>query len=294
MRSCPRCRTGHQAPDWVCPACGAAPVPIQGILSFSAASDTASDKRSADQDADYLRSDLAAAERWHFWFQSRRRLVLWMLQRYFPNMQSLLDVGCGSGFVLEGVREQRRDVALSGTDAGIDALLIARNRMPDVFWFEALADALPFEDEFDAVMALDVIEHIDRDGDALAGMFRVIVPGGGLILTVPQHPSLWTEVDAFSCHRRRYTRTELSQKVRVAGFEVVRCTSCFVLTLPLIMASRWRPRAGPFDPSAELRLPRLVNGGLNGLQEIESWLIKSGLSLPIGGSLLMVARRPAA
>jgi SAM-dependent methyltransferase len=160
MRSCPRCRTGHQAPDWVCPACGAAPVPIQGILSFSAASDTASDKRSADQDANYLRSDLAAAERWHFWFQSRRRLVLWMLQRYFPNMQSLLDVGCGSGFVLEGVREQRRDVALSGTDAGIDALLIARNRMPDVFWFEALADGLPFEDEFDAVMALDVIEHM--------------------------------------------------------------------------------------------------------------------------------------
>jgi SAM-dependent methyltransferase len=263
---------------------------VHGFLRFSKAQ-TASRLR---EDAEYLLPELTAAEQWHFWFQSRRRLVAWAVSRYFPELRSLLDVGCGTGFVLEGIRAQHPNAWLSGSDAMVDALVLARARMPDVFWFEALADALPFEDEFDVVLALDVIEHIDCDAEAISGLFRATARGGGVILTVPQHPSLWSAVDEFSCHRRRYTRADLLRKTRAAGFEILRCTSCFMLTLPLVVASRWRRRGVRFEPSAELRIPRAANRVLRTVQELEWSLIRAGLSLPVGGSLLIVARRPAA
>ena len=290
MRLCIHCGARHHAPDWVCPECGAAPGSVHGFLRF-AKTPAANSLR---EDAEYLLPELTAAEQWHFWFQSRRRLVTWALGRYFPNLRSLLDVGCGTGFVLEGIRAQHPNARLSGSDATIDALVIARARMPDVFWFEALADALPFEQEFDVVLALDVMEHIDCDAEAIAGLFRATAHGGGAILTVPQHPFLWSAVDEFSYHRRRYTKADLLQKTRGAGFEILRCTSCFMLTLPLVLASRWRPSAAAFDPSAELRVPRAANSVLNAVQEFEWSLIRAGMSLPVGGSLLIVARRPTA
>jgi SAM-dependent methyltransferase len=288
MRLCSRCGAPHDRSDWMCPACGASPVAREGILRFPAA------HADGHRDADYRFGDLTDAEPWHFWFRSRRRLVVRALRRHFPGMRSLLDVGCGTGFVLEGVRHQCPGVRLAGCDITIEALARGKQRLPDVFWFEAFADSLPFEEEFDVVTALDVLEHVDRDEESLSALFRAIVPGGGLVVTVPQHPWLWSAVDDFSCHRRRYTRSELLRKARAAGFDIVRCTSCFTLTLPAVVASRLLSRRGAFDPAAELRLPRVLNACLNVLQECESWLIEIGLSLPVGSSLLMVARRPPA
>ena len=67
-------------------------------------------------DADYLLDDIAAAEPWHFWFRARRRLVLWALRFYFPSLRSVLDVGCGTGFVLDGLQRSSPDLALAGSD----------------------------------------------------------------------------------------------------------------------------------------------------------------------------------
>lgn len=290
MRICVACHVRHDAADWSCPACGVSPGASNGTLQFTSADGDVTQP----EDAAYLMPELTDAERWHFWFQARRRLVTWALRRYFPGMRSLLDVGCGTGFMLEGLQGDLPDVALSGSDVRMDSLGVARGRLSDVFLFQALADRLPFAEEFDVVMALDVIEHIDHDDEALAGMFRATRPGGGMLVTVPQHQWLWSAVDDFSCHRRRYTRADLVATTRAAGFEIVRCTSCFMVTLPLVVASRWRTRAGAFDPAAELRIPPLINAVLNALLQCEWWLIKVGIPLPIGGSLLLVARRPLA
>jgi SAM-dependent methyltransferase len=166
--------------------------------------------------------------------------------------------------------------------------------LPDVFVFQPLAARLPFEREFDVVTALDVLEHIDDDREALTAVFRAVRPGGGVVLTVPQHRWLWSAVDEFSCHRRRYTRGDLEEKIRASGFEVCRATSCFATTLPLVIASRSRSTLGTFDPVRELQIPRALNSLLNGLVECEWTAIRLGVSLPVGGSLLVVARRPLA
>jgi SAM-dependent methyltransferase len=243
-------------------------------------------------DADYLLEDLACAEAWHFWFRARRKLVLWTLHRYFPDLHRVLEVGCGTGFVLDGLRRSSPNLSLAGCDIHPEALRGARRRVTGVGLFRADACRLPVRGAFDAVMALDVIEHLDDDRSALAELFRALKPGGGLLVMVPQHQWLWSAVDEFSRHRRRYHRADLVTKARAAGFDVLRCTSFFSGTLPLVVTRRLWPRDRTFDPTAELRLSPVINAAAAALLQPEWWLFRAGVSMPIGGSLVLVARRP--
>jgi SAM-dependent methyltransferase len=252
------------------------------------------DRLTAHRDADYLLDDLVAAEEWHFWFRARRDLVLWAIQRHVPAARTVLEVGCGAGFVLSAIRDQDPQRFVIGCDRSVEALRRARQRDSRVPVFEADVRQLPLARQFDLILALDVIEHVDEDHLALAEMYRLTRPGGSLLLTVPQHRWLWSQVDEFSCHRRRYDRRELAAKVADAGFGIVHATSCFATTVPFALVARRRPRrAEDFDPSAELRLSALTNAVLRGLLAPEWMALKRGLSLPIGSSLLLVARRPA-
>ncbi len=71
------------------------------------------------------------------------------------------------------------------------------------------ACAIPYKAEFDVIGAFDVIEHIEEDTAALTQMYQALKPGGGLLITVPQHRFLWSAVDEMSYHKRRYHRNEL-------------------------------------------------------------------------------------
>ena len=93
--------------------------------------------------------------------------------------------------------------------------------MPGVTLFQMDARFVPFEEEFDVIGAFDALEHIKEDEDVLREIFRATKEGGGIILTVPQHPFLWSQMDEISHHYRRYTRRGLIDKVQRAGFEVV-------------------------------------------------------------------------
>jgi SAM-dependent methyltransferase len=235
---------------------------------------------------------LPQAEENSFWFRSRNSLIVWALRKYFPNATSMLEVGCGTGFVLAGVRAAFPRMRLVGGELYQAGLAIAAKRVPDAELLELDARSLPFRDEFDVVGAFDVLEHIEDDERALTEMHAAIRPGGGLLLTVPQHPRLWSLVDEYSQHVRRYGRGELLARVRAVGFEVVHWTSFVSLLLPLLAASRLRFRGTrTFDPLAEYRTPPFVDSAFGWVLAAERALIKSGLPLPVGGSLLAVARR---
>jgi SAM-dependent methyltransferase len=236
---------------------------------------------------------LPEAEEKSFWFRSRNSLIVWALQRYFPRARSMLEVGCGTGFVLAGVRKAFPEMRLVGGELYRAGLAVAAQRVPDAELLELDARDLAFDGEFDVVGAFDVLEHIAEDALALREMHSALRPGGGLLVTVPQHPRLWSAVDEYSQHVRRYTRADLLEKVREAGFDIVRWTSFVSLLLPLLAASRLRFRgAKAFDPLSEYRSPAFVDSALGWVLAAERALIKSGLPLPAGGSLLVVARRP--
>jgi len=147
---------------------------------------------------------------------------------------------------------------------------------------------IPFEDEF------DVIEHIADDRMALSQMFRATRRGGGVLLTVPQHPFLWSAADAYARHKRRYVSRELVAKVEAAGFEIARVTGFVSLLLP-VMALIRRRKKKPMDKDdhfAQLRIGGFLNASLMKISSFERFLIERGVSLPLGGSLLVVATRP--
>jgi SAM-dependent methyltransferase len=205
----------------------------------------------------------------------------------------MLEIGCGTGFVLAGLRQRFPALRLVGGEPSAAGLQIARSRLPGVELRQLVGHRLPFDREFDVVGCFDVLEHVDDDVRVLAEMRRASAPGGGVLVSVPQHPRLWSAVDEFSEHRRRYTARELRGKLATAGFEVMRTTSFVSLLLPLVALSRLRAR-GPgetYDPRTEYRLPRWLDAALERVMAVERALMRRGVSFPAGSSLLAVARR---
>jgi SAM-dependent methyltransferase len=203
----------------------------------------------------------------------------------------LLDVGCGPGNTL-------RRLAPWGTAFGVEysetALGVARSRgVPRLVAGDGVA--LPFRDGgMDCVIASEVIEHIEDDVAALREIFRLLRPGGMLLLTVPAFMSLWRSHDRVYGHHRRYTRRRLLSAVGAAGFETERCEflKCLYFFPLLVRAALDRARhptgAGGDD---FFQLPGWVNEALR--RQIV-WEYRSRLNrlLPFGVSLLWLGRRP--
>jgi len=238
---------------------------------------------------------LARIEQGHYWFESRNRLIVWAMRRYLPGARTLLEVGCGTGFALKGLHAAFPTLLLTASDALPGGLAIAGARVPAATFVQQDALALDAVEQFDVVCAFDVLEHIVEDEDVLARLFRAANPGGGALITVPQHPQLWSRTDTHAQHVRRYRRHELIARIRRAGFTPVRVTSFVSLLLPILAVSRWIEGRRPGRSSGrEANVSPSVNHALRAVLSLERQAIKCGVSWPAGGSLLAVARKPQA
>lgn len=234
---------------------------------------------------------LAALEPGNYWFESRNRLILWALRKYFCSAGSLLEIGCGTGFVLQAIHAANPRLQLTASDFHENGLGIARARVPSARFVQLDARQLGDSTRYDVIGAFDVLEHIAEDTETLRRMHAATNPGGGVVVTVPQHRWLWSQMDEVAQHVRRYTRRELTDRVRSAGFEPVCVTSFVSLLLPLMALSRWRTaKDEPLD-DREFVVGPWINGTLRALLDLERQAIRAGVRWPAGGSLLMVARR---
>jgi SAM-dependent methyltransferase len=283
--SCTGCGSPVVPGEWACDGCRSA---AEGDNYLHALDDSA---LPTGYDA-ALFEKLAALEPTSFWFRGRNRVVLWALDRWFSHARTFLEVGCGTGFVLAAILRSRPGLDAVGAELYPEGLRVARTRLAGVPLAQLDARELGIEQAFDVVGAFDVLEHIDRDEDALRSLFAAVRPGGGLMVTVPQHRWLWSPADEFAGHERRYTRRELTDKMRAAGFEVVWSSSFVTILLPLMAAMRFLTRRRPYSLDREFGLSRPVDRLFEGTLAFERAAMSRGVSLPVGGSLLVVARRP--
>lgn len=204
----------------------------------------------------------------------------------------ILDAGCGTGGLIRRLEQTVPVWRWTGVDVEPLACSLARGRCSaDIV--EASVLTLPLASvTFSAVVAADLLYHLDDDVAALRECFRVLRPGGGLVVNVPAHPWLWSYHDVTVHARRRYGRRDLAAKLAGAGFQLMRLTHWNTLPLPLVVARRklWpAPRSG-----SDVRLyPSAIEATFRAMMAIErGWLHRIG-DLPLGSSLLAVARKPA-
>jgi SAM-dependent methyltransferase len=291
MKICISCNRLFDTGGWECPSCGAAPRTSEGFLSF------------IDFEAEQLGSydgrffpELSRLEAGNFWFRYRNDLILRAIGLHTQDRRSLLDVGCGTGLVLSAVHHIFPWIDLSGADLYLQGLQYARTRLPGAAFYQMDTCRMPFQGEFDFILALDVLEHTENDALALDEMFRSLRKRGCIIVTVPQHPWLWSAQDDKSFHRRRYTRRALVNRLAGAGFEITHVTSFITLLLPVmalsrIMATLFSEQAAGHDPMRELRIAPSLNRVLYGICMAERQLLKAGLSPGAGGSLLCIGEK---
>lgn len=288
MKLCASCGESLERVTQRCGHCFYQPENIGGQLAF--APELAHESEGFE--ADYF-ARLAELEAGNFWFRSRNELIVWALQHYFPAAENFFEVGCGTGFVLSGIGRALPALTLNGSEVFSAGLSFAAERLPGVELFQMDARRIPFREEFDVIGAFDVLEHVKEDEEVLAQMYRATRKHGGILLTVPHHPFLWSPVDDYARHVRRYRTRELSEKVRRAGFKVTRATSFVSLLFPALVLSRLKQRLShkELDPLAEYGISPLMNAALEKVLSAERVLIRAGLSFPFGGSLLLIARR---
>jgi len=230
----------------------------------------------------------------YWWFVGRRDLALRLLERNLPRRSSpapVLDLGCGTGAVLSELEARRGTV---GLDFSARALAFCRQRgLPRLVQGDGAR--LPFTaNGFDGIVGLDIFEHIEDDTAALSEAFRVLNPGGVLILSVPAYGFLWGPHDVALHHFRRYTRREVHQALTAAGFTVERCSHAVFVLFPVVVVARWleRRRRGPARASLP-SIPDWMNRALIALQRAEGKVVwKWGFNLPWGSSVVSVGRKP--
>lgn len=238
---------------------------------------------------------LYKAEEKNFWFVSRNTIIQQLVRKYVgaSERKSVLEIGCGTGYVLKGLRDHFRHFRLTGAEIYLKGIKFAQQRLPDVEFIQLNATAIPFQEAFDVVGAFDVLEHIDDDTAVMENVYQALKHGGHFMISVPQYMSMWSVLDDIACHKRRYTRREIVRKLEGSGFEIVYVSS-FVFTLfPLMAISRLLKKNKQAQANlaelSELRLPNWLNTLFAGAMRVDEFLIKRGFSLPFGGSLVVVA-----
>ena len=235
---------------------------------------------------------MARLEDVYWWFLARRALTRRLLIRAgLPPGSTVLDAGCGTGGTFAALRDRFRVI---GLDRSPVALEFSRKRGMTRLVAGDIQRIPLRPASTDAAVACDVLEHVPDDAHAIAELWRVVRPGGVLVITVPALPWLWSEHDEALGHLRRYTKPQLRRLLIRAGWRIELLAYTVSALLPVITVFRWwrRLRRRPGQPRTDLvELPRPINSLLTWLTTAEGWLLSYGIPLPPGASLVALARK---
>jgi ubiquinone/menaquinone biosynthesis C-methylase UbiE len=243
---------------------------------------------------DRLLEATARAERDHFWFHGFRRFVAPLLETATAGQRNplILDCGCGTGNNLTMLRRYGRACGIDITWSG---LAYARSR-GELRVARASATRLPFPaGQFDLVTSFDVLYAFDdeMERDALNEMYRVLRPGGQILINVAALKMLTGNHSVLGGEVRRYHRGELRDHLVRSGFTVLRITYTNFTLLPLIGGVRFAQRlTGHHESTFEMAVPSApVNLALSGLLAVEATALRI-VNMPLGSSLLALAKKP--
>lgn len=234
-------------------------------------------------------------EKYHWWWLGRQELVKNLLLPEKP--KKVLDIGCGTGETITFLKTIFPKAKFVGIDTSLDAIRFTRDRGHTVKKGSALK--LPFPAaSFDAVLLLDVIEHIKNDSLVIKEAKRVLKPGGVIVLTAPALQFIWSNHDSGQGHQRRYTRRRLTMLANRHGLSVPFISYFNFLLSPMIIFLRLISRLplfsyfGKFDSKLNYRIAdkKLANAFLKTIFVSEVKMLKL-IRYPIGISIATVMQK---
>ena len=236
-----------------------------------------------------LIDEIAEVEDDHWWYEGRRQIIAGVLDRLeLKKGSKILEAGCGSGGNLELLANYGSVFAFEPDPY---AFALARSRDVGQIREGSLPDDIPFEEKFEVVLALDVIEHIDDDIEAVKTLVDVLTPGGVMILTVPAYQWMWSEHDEVNEHRRRYTRSVLARTMDKAGVNVQHVSYFNTLLFPAACFQRLVANKFFRRKSTALQIPSDgINRLLTGVLASERFVIFRP-RLPFGLSILALGTK---
>jgi dolichyl-phosphate beta-glucosyltransferase len=228
-------------------------------------------------------------EEYHWWFVSRRNLIISMNKSLDISSPSILDIGCGTGGNLQEFAKLGNSF---GLDASMQAVEFCKKRgLKNVI--ECSAEKIAYRDNtFDVITCLDVLEHLPDPVEALREMKRVLKDSGKIIITVPAFRILWSQHDDALGHLRRYERESLICDLTEAGFQIEKMGFLYFLSFFAVAPIRLIRKF--LVPGIKLRSdtttlpPKPLNEFMKFLFNIEIRLSRK-FGLPFGTTLYAVA-----
>lgn len=227
----------------------------------------------------------------HWWFVTKKKIVLDTIDRHLTKDKNakVLDIGCGSGLMLNTLEGVGQTYGMDMSDEAID---FSKEIFDGNVAQGSLPDHVPYEDNFfNLITALDIIEHIDRDVDSLKVIRNLLTSEGKVIITVPAYMFLWSSFDEINEHKRRYTLTELKTKLVQAGFTIEKISYYNTLLLPIVFVVRMLNNILKRDGASDVEMPSTpVNFILGKIFGFEKYLLRF-LNLPFGVSVIAVVKK---
>ena len=238
------------------------------------------------------------AEQRHFWYRGFKRFVAPLMHEATFGLERarILDAGCGTGANLPFLAKYGTAYGLElfwrglqfGHDRGLQRLI------------QGSVTALPFRTaSMDVVVSFDVLYclHPPDEKAALAEMGRVLRPGGAVVINTAAMAMLRGDHSILGGEVHRYSRRELRETLEAAGFRVARLTHTNAFLFPVMASLRAAQRMRGLKRGAGNRgdfyvPPAPINALLSGTLAIEASLVNAGVNMPVGSSLLCLARKP--
>ncbi len=238
--------------------------------------------------------DMFDVEDRHWWYSGKQRIVRNLLARYLAprangEKQRVADLGCGCGIMLWHLS---KDYEVRGVDGSPQAIEFCKQRGVTVAHGQLPGPIGLPEKEFDAVLLLDVIEHLEQDKESVKSAAELLKPGGIMIITVPAYQWLWSKWDTHHHHYRRYNRSMLKAAMDHPSLKLELISYYNTWLFPLAATARIAGNVLSKDAKVgPIKVPMApVNATFREIFASERALI-GRVPLPFGLSLVAVARR---
>lgn len=243
---------------------------------------------------------LYQSEEKSFWFRVRNRIIRNTISGFLTPRARILEVGCGTGYVSQYLKKSGFHVECA--DLFFEALRFCKKRDSGFVYYQYNLSDQVFSEEFDGICAFDVLEHIEDDTGTLHTIYDALKPGGMVFITVPADMRLWSAMDEYAEHKRRYSARDLQKRLEDNRFKVIKMTYFMTLLLPVLRLSRSRSsRRGSMNTQGdagaakneamkELHLNPVLNFVFYLIFSLEVPLIRF-LDFPSGSSILCVAMK---